>query len=114
MWPLLAFADSVDEFFFKLNKTIINPAIEFAFIIAFAVFIFGMVEFMRGAANEKMRTKGKDHMLWGIIGFVIMFGVFGIVTILANTIGTPNITVNQKEQKIELPIERLQQLKVPQ
>ena len=110
MW--IAYADSVDDFFFKVNKTIINPAIEFAFIVAFVVFIFGVMEFIRGAGNEEKRTQGKQHMLWGLVGFIIMFGVFGIINLLTSTFGIGGVNVSNKEQNVVLP-GNMQELKIP-
>jgi len=103
MFPLIAHAATIDDFLFKLNSKIINPAIEFAFIIALVVFLFGLMEFIRGANNEEKRTKGKSHMFWGIVGFLIMFGVWGIINILVNTFGIKGANINQKQQTFEPP-----------
>ena len=111
MFPFVAHAATIDDFLSKVNAKIINPAIEFAFIVAFVVFLFGVMEFIRGASNEEKRKKGKDHMLWGIVGFVIMLGVWGIINILVNTFGIKGATFNQKEQKFTPP-DSIQELKI--
>jgi hypothetical protein len=103
-------ATTFDTFLGKLNAKIINPAIEFAFIIALLVFLYGVMEFIRGADNDKKRSDGKQHILWGLIGFVIMFGVWGIINILINTFGIKGATINQKQQKFDPPT--IQQLKI--
>ena len=107
---LFAYADSVDIFLGKLNAKVINPAIQFIFILATLIFLFGVMEFIRGANSEEKRKKGKEHMLWGIIGFVIMFGVFGIMTILINTFGLGTAKFDQEEQKFIPP--KIQDLKI--
>jgi hypothetical protein len=107
---MFAYADSVDELLSKLSAKIINPAIEFAFIIALVVFLWGVVDYIRGAENEQKRKDGRQHMLWGIVGFVIMFGVFGIITILTNTLGIKGATINNEQQKFCPPA--LQPLKI--
>ena len=107
---LFAHADSVDVFLGKLNAKVINPAIQFIFIIATVIFLWGVMEFIRGANNQEKRKKGKDHMLWGIIGFVIMFGVFGIMTILVNTFGFGKAEFNQDKQQFTPP--KIQELKI--
>ncbi|MDP3726549.1 MAG: hypothetical protein Q8R36_05135 [bacterium] len=71
----------------KINQFIINPLIGFLFALAFVVFLWGTAEFILQADNEAAHTKGKQHMIWGIIGMVIMFGAFTIMTIIGNTIG---------------------------
>ena len=38
--------------------------------------------------NEEARSTGIKHMIWGIIGMVIMLGVNGIKTIIQNTVNT--------------------------
>lgn len=109
---MFAYADSVDDLLFKLSAKIINPAIEFAFIVALVVFLWGVVEYIRGADNETKRKDGRQHMLWGIVGFVIMFGVFGIITILTRTVGIKGATINNQQQTFTPP--PLQELKFPQ
>lgn len=108
---MIVYADGVDEILFKLNEKVINPLIEIAFIIALVVFLWGVMEYIRGANNEKKRSEGKQHMLWGIIGFVIMFGVFGIISILTRTFGISGVRINNDEQTFTPP--PLQELKMP-
>ncbi len=108
---MIAYADSFDVVLSRINANIINPAIEFAFIVATVIFLWGVFQFIRGADNEIKRQEGKDHMLWGLVGFLIMFGVFGIITILSNTIGVTGLTVNQKQQTFTPPA--IQTLQTP-
>jgi ethanolamine transporter EutH len=103
MFEAIAYADGVDQLLFKLNAKIINPLIELSFIIALVVFLWGVFQLIRGANNEEARSKGKEHMLWGFVGFIIMFGVFGIINILTRTFGITGTTINNKEQKFEAP-----------
>jgi hypothetical protein len=107
---MIAYAASIDEFLGKVSAKIINPAIEFAFIVALVVFLWGVMEFIRGATNEKKRSEGKDHMFWGLVGFLIMFGVWGIINLILGTFGIKGATINQKQQKFEPPC--IQQLKI--
>ena len=51
--------------------------------IAFIVFLWGVFNyFIRGAADEKSRTDGKKFVMWGIIGFVIISSLWGVVNTL--------------------------------
>jgi hypothetical protein len=95
--------DALDITLSKINANIINPAIEFAFIVAFVIFIWGVFQFIRNAGDKDKRQEGKDHMLWGIVGFVIMFGVFGIITLLGNTVSVTGLTLNGKQQTFTPP-----------
>ncbi|HYF12824.1 MAG TPA: hypothetical protein VD928_00800 [Candidatus Paceibacterota bacterium] len=67
---------------------IINPIIALIFAAGLVVFIWGLVEFMWGLSTDaEGKNDGKRHMLWGIIGMFIMFAAFGILRLIANTIG---------------------------
>ncbi|MBP6859966.1 MAG: hypothetical protein KBC38_00140 [Candidatus Pacebacteria bacterium] len=61
------------------------------FGLAFVVFIwFVFVYFILGGAEEEQRAKGKQFLLWSLIGFVLMLSLWGIVNLLQNTIGFDN------------------------
>src|SRR3989338_8359778 len=86
---------SIDSFVYNVNKLIINPAIAFLFGVAVVLFLYGVFQFISGQENEEKKTTGKSHMLWGVIGIVIMMGVFSILNIIMSTF---NITgINPKE-----------------
>lgn len=78
---------TVTQFIANINQWIINPIILLLFVLALFLFFWGLSEFILKAGSEDGRTKGKQHMLWGIIGMFIMFGVFGILKVLAATFG---------------------------
>ncbi len=92
-------ATGAQELAFRLNKFIINPLIILLFSLAFLYFMIGMLQFLRNAGNPKMRGDGQQHMLWGVLGMVIMVGVFGIINLLVNTFGIKGVDVSK--QKIE-------------
>lgn len=71
----------------KINQFILNPIIGFLFALAFIFFFWGVAEFVLQADVESARAKGKQHMIWGLIGMFIMFATFAIIRIIANTIG---------------------------
>ena len=64
------------------------------FAIAFIVFLWGMVQyFIMGANSEEKRAAGKNLILWGIIAFVVMISIWGIVKIFTNTLGFDDDTM---------------------
>lgn len=71
----------------NINEWIINPIIMLLFVLALLMFFWGLAEFILKAGSDDGRTKGKQHMLWGLIGIFIMFGVYGILSVLGNTFG---------------------------
>lgn len=74
----------VEEVLFFIDDTIV-PAI---FAIAFIIFIWGIFTyFIAGGANEEKRAEGKQLAFWGLIGFFVMFSVWGLVNILVGTLG---------------------------
>lgn len=71
----------------KLNDIILFPLIALLSGIAFLVFIYGCVVYIFNAENETARTEGKKHILYGIIGLVIMISAYGLLTIATGTFG---------------------------
>ena len=76
----------------KIEQVILFPVISFMLGVALLYFLWGAYEFVRNADNETGRETGKQHMLYGIIGFFLMVSVWGLVNILTGTFsfGTTN------------------------
>lgn len=56
--------------------------------IAFLTFLWGVYKyFILNADNETEREKGKQFILWGIIGFAVIVSVWGLVWMVIYTIG---------------------------
>lgn len=68
-----------------LTCLIISSVVPLLFGLALALFIWGVVQFLANPADEDKRTKGKQFMLWGIIALTVMFAVWGLVGIVANS-----------------------------
>jgi hypothetical protein len=66
---------------------IVNPVVELMFAIALIVFVWGVVEMFMGGDSAEAMTKGKKHMLGGIIGIFIMVSAWGIINLISNTVG---------------------------
>jgi uncharacterized membrane protein YjfL (UPF0719 family) len=79
--PSFAFAASFKELTGSLVQLVNTAVVPFMYSIAFVCFLIGMVRFFF-IGGEENRTKGKQFMLWGIIGFVVLFSVWGIVNLL--------------------------------
>src|SRR3989344_2763054 len=43
-----------------------------------------------GANSEEVKEKGKNLMLWGLIGFFVMVSIWGLVNILTGTVSFGN------------------------
>ena len=72
-------------------NTINNVLVPVLFAIAFIVFLWGAFDtFILGANSEEVKEKGKNLMLWGLIGFFVMVSVWGLVNILTGTVSFGN------------------------
>lgn len=78
---------SLNSFIGSVDTMIINPLISLLFALAIVYFLYGVFEFIANQENEEKKTTGKSHMLWGIIGIVIMMGVFVIMNMILSTLG---------------------------
>ena len=65
-------------------NTVIVPVI---FALAFLVFIWGVFQFVVNAGDETKRTEGRKFILWGLLGIVVLFSVWGFVNMLLSTLG---------------------------
>lgn len=72
-----SFAEVTEDIVDLVNESVV-PLV---YALAFLLFIFGMVRFFFFGGEEN-REKGKTFMIWGVIGFVVMFSVWGIVRLL--------------------------------
>lgn len=77
----------ITSFLDKVNRIILNPVITLIFAVAFLIFFYGLFEFIRGAAKDDVREEGKRKIVYGLIGMLIMFGVYGIIRVVLGTFG---------------------------
>ncbi len=78
---------SVLDFVGRISLNILNPLIALMFGLATAYFIFGVVKYVWDPDNEQAREEGRQSMIWGITGMVIMVSVFAIMRLILSTIG---------------------------
>lgn len=71
----------------RLENALLFPVIGFMFALALLYFLWGAYEFVAGADNDNARDTGKSHMMWGIVGMVIMLSAYAILRIAAGTFG---------------------------
>lgn len=58
------------------------------YAVAFLSFIWGVMNyFILKSADERGREEAKQYITWGLVGLVVIFGVWGIVHLLLNTLG---------------------------
>jgi len=71
----------------RFTDIIVNPTILIIFALGFFLFVFGLVEFMWSLSSGAENNEGKNHMIWGIAGMLVMVSVWGIIGLLENTFG---------------------------
>ena len=88
----------LNQFLGKVVTEIVNPIILLLAGAAFILFLWGVFEFIKGAADEKSREEGRRAILWGLVGLVIIFGAYGIINIALMSVfpNNPNVTPVQK------------------
>lgn len=79
----------VSPFIDKIQGAILYPLISLLLGIALLVFLWGVFGYIKNAEGDEARTTGKKHMLFGIIGLVIMVSALAILKIAAQTFDIP-------------------------
>ena len=87
---MIAYASGADVargFLATLNEVILYPLITLMLTVALIVFLWGGFQFIANAGNSGKREEGRRHIMWGIIGMLIMLSAYAILTIAAGTFG---------------------------
>ena len=77
----------MDDLLNNIKTEIVNPAIYLLLALAAVYFVWGVFSFISNPESDEAREKGKQHMIWGIIGIAIMLSTFGIIEMIKGTIG---------------------------
>jgi len=85
--PLVAFA--APENFKALVDLVVglinNAFVPLIFALAFITFIWGAFQYFF-YPSEDNKQKGREFIIWGIVGMFVMISVWGLVNIVVNTI----------------------------
>lgn len=65
---------------------LINPLIGLATGLAVLFFVWGIVQYILYAGDEKKKKSAKDTLLYGIIALFVLFSFWSIVQLLKNSI----------------------------
>lgn len=71
----------VNAFIDRIKSTL-NQVIAVLFTLVTVYFIWGIIQYVRAGGDEIALKKGKQHMIWGIVGMSIMGAAWGIVEII--------------------------------
>ena len=74
----------------KFNE-ILGAILPLLIALGVVYFVWGVISFVI-ASDEEAKTTGRDRMIYGIIGLVVIVGLWGLVRIVTNTFGLNNVT----------------------
>ena len=84
-----------------IKCVITSVIIPLIFVLAFLFFLWNVMVFMR-TSDKTNKEEAKQRMGWGIIALFIMLSVWGIITILSNTLGiAPSVPLLQTESYLD-------------
>ncbi len=83
----------------KINDAILFPLIALMMAIAFIVFLYGAFEYVKNANNETARETGRNHLLYGVIGMLVMLSAMAILQMAAGTFGLQNELENVQRDR---------------
>lgn len=70
----------------SVKVNILNPIIGFMFALALVLFLYGWVEYLYQGKVGENRDKAIKNLIWGTVGMTIMLSVYGIMTVITETI----------------------------
>lgn len=85
--PTLVFAVTTFDAFLTNIKTQINRIIPIITAIAALVFLWGVVTYIMSAGDEEKRKEARQFIIWGLVGFAIIVGIWGLINIAVNALG---------------------------
>jgi succinate dehydrogenase/fumarate reductase cytochrome b subunit len=90
--PAIAFAaTSVQSFLGDTVLFINGKVVPFLFALAFLFFLWNAFRyFILGGDQEAEREKARKFALWGLIAFVLLVSIWGIVNLLVSGFGINN------------------------
>ena len=74
----LAFAD-ISAVMDKVKTDILNPIAALFAAIAGIYFLYGVLLYFQSGLNEKELDRAKLHIMWGLIGLVIIYSISGLI-----------------------------------
>lgn len=71
----------------KFNEIILYPVISLLFGIALLYFMYGCFIFIANADNSSARETGRNHIMYSVIGMLLMLLAYAVLSIAASTFG---------------------------
>ncbi len=94
---------SVDNLITKFGTYIVDPILLVIFATGFFMFMWGLFQFMVNVSRGEDTSSGKQHMIYGTLGMLIMVSVYGIIAFLDNTFGLNVANPDMNVQSVNAP-----------
>jgi len=95
------------EVFERIISQILEPAVRVLFAAGFFLFLWGLAKFLynlesvaKNSGDRNRRKEGLQHLIWGLVGMLVMVSVQGIIALIINTFGLNPGQTNFQQQKI--------------
>lgn len=94
------------EVFERIVTQILEPAVRVLFAAGFFLFLWGLAKFLynlesvaKKEGERSKRKEGLNHLIWGLVGMLVMVSAEGIIALIMNTLGiNPGQTNFQQPQ----------------
>lgn len=93
IFPNIAFAQDALSIIYIISG-LIGLATPIVVALALLFFFYGLAKYILNAADDEKKAEGRNIMIWGIIALFVMVSVWGLTTILAETFGITNRSIN--------------------
>ncbi len=88
---------TIGPFLDRILTYIVNPLVVLLVAVSAIYFIYGVFMFMSSDYADKTRKEAQDAIIWGIVGMVVMFSVFGLVRFVLVTFGIDKTDIKSTE-----------------
>lgn len=79
---------AVKELLAKIAVLIINPLIVLGFVLATIYLFYSIIKLIWGSDSGDV-SKKRDAVIYGVVGLLIMFSVYGILRLVLGTLNIP-------------------------
>jgi hypothetical protein len=86
----------------QLNQ-LLNSLLPLLVTLGIAYFAWGVIQYVI-AGGEEAKTKGRDQIIYGIIGLAVIVGVWGLVSIVTKTFGLSGSSLQAPTTALVAPV----------
>jgi len=83
---------NANDLFLRAYEVVVQPILLLMLGVAAVWYVMGLLRWISGAKVEERRAKGLRHQDQGLLGLIIMFSVFGLISMIANTLNVDDPT----------------------